>query len=137
MGTYFPSPNAVALPWSQTVTPKGHRQLQLRKAGVCLCSGSRVKAPNIKITPRSELQGIPLEKKIQAMRGHLFCLPLGTCFVSREELWSRQALMATDSAQSRKRRKRPLRSGAWLVTERVSPPSSGYRVCGLHQTGEK
>ena len=108
-GDLLPNPNAVNLPENQTVTPKGHRQLW--KAGVCLCSGFTVKAPND--TPRSRLRGILLEQN-QAMRGHLFCLPLGTCSVPRKEQ-SRPALKATDSARS-KTRIEPLRySKLWLL----------------------
>lgn len=122
MGSYSPNPKAVDLPKSQTTSLKGQRQLW--KAGVCLCSGSRVRAPNDKITPRPGLRGILLEQN-QAMRGPRFCLPLGTCSVPREE----QGQTATDSARSKTRTEPLLRSElrAWRVANRVSPPSSGLR----------
>lgn len=53
------------------------------------------------------------------MRGHLFCLPLGTCSVPRKEQ-SRPALKATDSARSKTRIEPLLYSKLWLLAGHIA-----------------
>lgn len=73
------------------------------------------------------------------IRGHQFFPAIGNLFCVKGRV---MVALGTDGYRlSTKQKKKgggikgSLRSGALLVTEQVSPPSSGCRGCGLHLRG--